>query len=150
MSRAKRHLVVETPKGRIIKIGDTKCVLEWNPGFGPEHTVGFNRVQMYVDNEVLRLSTPYVPKRTGALIKSGLLGTDIGSGVVEYVAPYARYPYYGKLMVGEAPKRTTDQPLTYGRGSLRGPYWFERMKVDHKAKILAGARKLQGGDNGRL
>ena len=145
MSRAKRHLVVETPKGRIIKIGDTKCALEWNPGFGPERSTLFNKVQIFVDNEVLRLSTPYIPKRTGALIKSGLLGTDIGSGVVEYVAPYARYQYYGMLMEGAAPKRVTDQPLSYGRGGQRGPYWFERMKGDHKAKILAGARKLQGG-----
>ena len=42
-----------------------------------------------VDSEVLRRSTPYVPFKTGNLIKSGIRGTKIGSGEVMYNAVYA-------------------------------------------------------------
>lgn len=48
------------------------------------------RVQKALDSEVLRRSDPYVPMRTGALKKSGIIGTKIGSGLVQYVAPYAK------------------------------------------------------------
>ena len=34
------------------------------------------------------------PRRTGMLIKSGTLGTVIGSGEIEYLAPYARQQYH--------------------------------------------------------
>ena len=40
------------------------------------------KVQKIVDSEVLRRSTPYVPFKTGNLIKSGIRGTKIGSGEV--------------------------------------------------------------------
>lgn len=90
-------------------------------------------VQRYVDSEVLRLTAPYIPFKTGNLIRSGTLGTVVGSGTVQYVAPYAKRQYYRKGKIGS---RT--EPL-------RGPLWFERMKIDHKAEILAGAKKRTGG-----
>ena len=46
-------------------------------------------VQKVVDSEVLRRSTPYVPFKTGNLIKSGIRGTKIGSGEVMYDIVYA-------------------------------------------------------------
>lgn len=101
-------------------------------------------VQKYIDSEVLRLSDPYVPFDTGNLKKSGQRATEIGSGVVQYNAPYARYQYYGRVMVGPAPKQVTNTPLTYQGAPKRGKLWFERMKADHKAAILQGARKKAG------
>lgn len=103
------------------------------------------RVQRYIDSEVLRLSAPYVPHDVGTLEKSGDLATDIGSGVVEWNTPYARYQYYGKVMVGSPPKRVTNTPLTYHGGGKRGKLWFERMKLDHKDDILRGAASMVGG-----
>lgn len=89
---------------------------------------GFSRAQKFVDSEVLRLSAPYIPLRTGMLIKSGTLGTQIGSGLVRYIAIYSRKQYHENKGTGK-----------------RGRLWFERMKVDHKQGILRGAAKITGG-----
>ena len=102
------------------------------------------KVQRFIDSEVLRLSDPYTPMQQGSLIKSGIMGTVIGSGDVIYNAPYARYLYYGKVMVGRAPKTLTDKPLTFHGAPKRGSKWFERMKADHKNEILEGAKRIGG------
>lgn len=111
-------------------------------------------VQKYIDSEVLRLNAPYMPFQSGQLIQSGIHGTDVGSGVVRYNAPYARYLYYGKVMVGAngSPwakkgerKRVTDKNLTYHGAPKRGSYSFERMKTAHQRAILQGAAKVAGG-----
>lgn len=89
------------------------------------------RVQQFIDSECLRLSAEKVPKDTGALIESGNIHTKIGSGQLEYRTPYARRWYYMPASFSEAPER--------------GNYWFERMKQQHKEKILAGAKRIAGG-----
>ena len=53
------------------------------------------RAQKYLDSQVLKDTDKYVPMRTGILAKSGIIGTRIGSGEIEYSAPYARKVYYG-------------------------------------------------------
>ena len=113
------------------------------------------RVQKYIDSEVLRLSSPYVPHDTGTLEDSGNLATDVGSGEVNWNTPYARYQYYGKVMVSPSTGSTwakagerkvlTDQNIRYQGGGLRGAKWFERMKADHKEEIVRGAAKIAGG-----
>jgi hypothetical protein len=114
------------------------------------------KVQKFIDQETIRYMDPYTPRITGALIKSVTQGSKIGSGDLIYSSPYARYLYYGKLMVssvtgsayamhGES-KVLTDRDLEYSKASnpMAGPYWFERMKADHKDDILNGARKIAG------
>ena len=88
-------------------------------------------VQKYVDSEALRLSSPYVPFKTGNLDRSGIRGTNIGSGEVIYNAPYSSKQY------NTATTRSYD--------AQRGGLWFERMKIDHKEEIMRGAKKLSGG-----
>lgn len=125
---------IKTPRGTIIKTKDgTSCELVWNPDFVPKRNQQYSRAQKFVDNEVLRLSAPYVPLRTSMLLKSGQLGTDIGSGEVRYIAPYAQKQYYSPRKPGSS------------TGALRGPQWFERMKADHGKEIIAGAKKIAGG-----
>ena len=89
---------IETPKGAVFtttgKNGKITARLEWNKNFSAERSDQFNQTQRFVDNEVLRLSSPYVPFQTGMLDKSGILGTDVGSGEVNYIAPYASRLYY--------------------------------------------------------
>lgn len=93
------------------------------------------RAQMALDSEVLRLSDPYVPFKTGTLKNSGISGTDVGSGVVVYNAPYARKQYYGGRTPGSHPDK------------LRGRYWFERMKADHMDDLKrVVSAMLDGGD----
>lgn len=113
-------------------------------------------VQKYIDSECIRLMAPYTPMRNGFLMRSATLGTKIGSGEINQIAPYARYQYYGKLMIssitgsawaryGEK-KVLTDKDLVHdkSRHPQAGPFWFERMKADHKEEILEGARKVAG------
>ena len=87
-------------------------------------------VQKFIDSECLRLTSPFVPKDTGALIESGTINTKIGSGEIKYRTPYARRWYY--------------MPAQFQGAPQRGNYFFERMKQQYKEKILAGAKKLAG------
>ena len=93
-----------------------------------QRTGYFTRAQKFVDSEVLRRCSPMVPFQTGTLEKSGKLGTVVGSGEVNYIAPYAAKQYYDT-----AESRPYDPQ--------RGGRWFERMKADHKDDILKGLNK---------
>lgn len=131
--------------------------LEWNKNFGRNASTKFGTAQEFVDSECIRLMKPYTPAESMVLSKSPVLGTKIGTGVIKQVAPYARYQYYGMLMVssvtgssyakkGES-KTLTSKPLKYStkRHALAGKMWFERMKADKKDQILRGAAKYAGG-----
>lgn len=121
---------IETPRGTIITGPNGKAELKFNSNFAPKWTRRYSLAQKFVDSEVLRRCEPFIPLLTGTLIKSGILGTEIGSGLVQWIAPYARRQYYSP----RAPGSQT--------GPLRGPHWFERMKELFGAKIIASAKKL--------
>lgn len=132
-----KSIIVKTPRGQVVtsttRSGRTTAKLEWAEDFGEKRTEAFNKAQMYVDSEVLRLSSPYMPIRTGALIRSGQLGTVIGEGEVNWITPYAATQYYD-----------TARGRVYD--ARRGSKWFERMKVDHRTQIIAGAKRIGGGN----
>ena len=132
---ARKPIRIETPRGVVYHDENMKAVLEWNTNFQPKWQKRYSEAQKFVDSEVLRLCEPYTPLLTGMLIKSGTLGTDIGSGTVQWIAPYARYQYYLK-------RKTKSET-----GPLRGSLWFERMKATHKRKILSGARRIMRGES---
>lgn len=112
------------------------------------------RVQKFVDSECIRQMSPYTPDLGGMMEKSVVTGTVIGSGLVSYNSPYARFQYYGKVMIDPntgstwAPlygkKITTERELEYNksRHPLAGKKWFERMKADKTESILRGCKKL--------
>lgn len=54
----------------------------------------FQKAQAFLDNEVIKDCTPYVPMRDGNLYRSAI-GSKIGSGKIVYNTPYARRLYYG-------------------------------------------------------
>lgn len=152
------RIYVQTPQGRIVEVryrnGRLAMELQWNPNFSQRMNRNFNDVQMYVDSTVIRLMIPYTPMRNGILYKSATLGTVIGSGEIHQIAPYAKFQYYGNVMVsrltgsawarnGES-KVLTNRPLQYdtSRHPLAGKLWFERMKADKKDAILQGARRF--------
>lgn len=97
--------------------------IAWEPRALSKINGTLSKKQKIIDSEVLRLCAPMVPFRTGALERSGTLGTVIGSGEVKYIAPYARRQYYG-----------TAQSRRYD--SRRSSRWFERMKTANKDQIL--------------
>ena len=149
---------VQTPQGRIVEVryrnGRLAMELQWNPNFSQRMNRNFNDVQMYVDSTVIRLMIPYTPMRNGILYTSATLGTVIGSGEIHQIVPYAKFQYYGNVMVsrltgsawarnGES-KVLTNRPLHYdtSRHPMAGKLWFERMKADKKDAILQGARRF--------
>ena len=127
-----KRVVISTPRGAIYVTKGGNAKLEWNGNFGQNRTKQFMTAQQFIDSEVLRLDAPYMPIQTGTLIKSGILGTVVGSGEVRYIAPYAAPQYY----------RTSD---TRSYDAQRGAHWFERMKIDHRDEILRGAARKLGG-----
>ena len=120
-----RAFKIQTPRGSIYATGGrggrVTAKLEWNPGFGSEHEQSFGRKQAFIDQECIRRMAPETPRLTGVLVKSATLGTVIGSGEINQIAPYARRQYY------EHKEKS---------------YWFERMKNRHKDSILRGAEKI--------
>lgn len=96
--------------------------LVWSHGAQARINGALREKQRIIDSEVLRLCAPMVPHRTGALERSGILGTVIGTGEVRYIAPYARAQYYN-----------TAQTRPYD--PRRGGRWFERMKTANRAQI---------------
>ena len=113
---------IETPRGVVYSAGTTRSRLEWNPNFSREHEKRFDKRQQFIDQECIRRMNPETPRRTGVLVKSAILGTVIGSGEINQIAPYARRQYY------EHKEKS---------------YWFERMKNRHKDSILKGALKVE-------
>lgn len=133
---ANKSIVIKTPRGQVTTVtgkgGSVRAKMEWNKDFGAQKTEQFSKAQKFLDSEVLRTTAPYVPFVTGMLQRSGQLGTEIGSGEVNYIAPYAAAQYY-----------STSNTRPYD--AQRGGQWFERSKADHKDEWIAGAKKKAGG-----
>ncbi len=145
---------IKQPKNAKIKAQKAEIDLVWKQTFGKEQTDRFSSVQKFIDSECIRLMVRYTPMKNGILSKGAVLGTKIGSGEIHYVIPYARYQYYGKLMVSSVTgspfakkgekKVLTDKDLNYS--TFRHPQaqkmWFEVMKTNHKEQILRGAAAI--------
>lgn len=148
---------IKQPKNAKIKQMKAEVNLSWKYTFGKEYTDRFDTAQKFVDSECIRFMVPYTPMLNGILMKSPTLGTKIGSGQIVYQNPYARYQYYGKLMVssitgssyaskGEK-KVLTEVDLVHqtSRHPQAGPFWFERMKADKMPVIIRGVEQYTGG-----
>ncbi|MCM1364957.1 MAG: minor capsid protein [Faecalibacterium sp.] len=147
---------INQPKDVKIKQMKAEVDLAWSQTFGRDRSLRIDNAQKFVDSECIRLMVPYTPALNDILYKSVTLGTKIGSGELIYLSSYARFQYYGKLMVssltgspfshGES-KVLTDIPLNYTtmRHPLAGAFWFERMKADKLEAIKRGAAKYAGG-----
>ena len=127
------------------------------------------RVQQHIDEACMRYMAPYMPFETGVLESSMRLNTVPGTGKIVTATPYARYLYYGKLMVDpitgkgafhdpisgrfwsrpNTPKvmDPKGRELEYSQSAhpKAGKLWFERMKADHLADIGNEAAMVAGG-----
>ena len=123
----KKQFKISTPRGSVYtsvnKNGSVTAKLEWAPGFAKQKQQSFSNAQEFVDSECLRYMNTLTPRLTGFMIKSATLGTVIGSGSIEYLAPYARRQYY------EHKEKA---------------HWFETMKASKKDVILKGANRIAG------
>lgn len=114
-------------------------------------------VQQFLTETINRRITKYMPYRTGAL--STKLKFVKSPTEIEILAPYARYQYYGKVMVnaktGKGPAlipgvgyrykkgtvlKVTDRDLDQQTGTKNpkaGPFWDRRLMADEKGAIVA-------------
>lgn len=109
--------------------------------------------QKYFTNELLRLSDDYTPSDSTMLRTLAKVVPD--GTAIEYDTPYARYMWYGKLMVDpitgkgafhndeygfwsrpNTSKVLTDTDLNYQGAPMRGSHWVERAYIDHKQELL--------------
>lgn len=105
-----------------------------------EHTVAL---------QVAKDTAPFVPALTGSLD----IRTQVDGGNIIYPGPYARYLYYGKLMVDPntgssyAPKGgtkvLTDKNLVFAKSvhPQAQDHWFEASKAQNLDKWLRVADK---------
>lgn len=117
------------------------------------------KVQRFFTNEVMRRADRYVPFRTGVMKNSAHASSDY-TGII-YVAPYARYLWYGKLMVDPITgkgafhdpisgrfwsrpgvnKVLTDRDLEFNGAPMRGSHWVERMWTAEGNEITDSVEK---------
>lgn len=117
---ANKLLEIKTPRGVISQVRGKNGVtikMDWAPGFGPDWTKHLQGVQAMFDQEVLRVTEPYVPMDTGLLRRSAQMASNIGGGELDWSTPYAAVQYYG-----------TSDSRSYS--PLAGGHWGERMKAD--------------------
>jgi hypothetical protein len=99
--------------------------------------------------QVRKDTSPYVPALTGSLDKR----TRVDGGEIIYPGPYARYLYFGKLMVDPATgssyaqkgstKVLTDKNLVFNK-AMHGQaqsHWFEASKAENLEKWVRVAEK---------
>lgn len=106
--------------------GDVKSI------FG--NRVGSNAA-LALANQIRSLADKRVPFSTGTLKNTATVSGGDTSATITYIQPYARYLYYGKVMVGKMPKKLTDKNLTYQYGPQRGSFWMQRTLNEDKADI---------------
>lgn len=127
-------------------------------------------VQRFVTHEVNRRITRYMPYRSNAL--STKLKIISGPAEITVLGPYARYQYYGKVMVdpvtGAAgfldkdgqwksrrgvPKARTDRDLDYSQSRnhnpLAGPFWDKHMMTAEGRQIAADVQRYVDRKKGR-
>lgn len=125
-----------------------------------EHGLGpGGSVQKFFTNELLRISDPYTPFSSGILKGTAFISQD-GTSIF-YNTPYARYLWYGKLMVDpitekgaffkegygfwsrpKVQKQLTNIDLKYHGSQLRCSKWVERAYIDNKQALLSSVEKF--------
>lgn len=110
---------------------------------------GCTKAEHTVALQIRKDTSPYVPALTESLDKR----TRVDGSEVIYPGPYARYLYYGKLMVDPetgssyAPKGTTkvltDKNLVFNKAmhAQAQSHWFEASKAENLEKWVRVADK---------
>lgn len=110
---------------------------------------GCTKAEHIVALQVRKDTSPYVPMLTGSLDKR----TRVDGSEVIYPGPYARYLYFGKLMVDPetgssyarkgTTKVLTDKNLVFNTATHANAqsYWFEASKAQNMGKWVRVAEK---------
>lgn len=147
-----------------VKMDDAGAILK-------KHGLSYGgNAHRFFTNELMRLSDPYVPKRNSILKNSAQVSNE-GDAII-YNTPYARYMWYGKVMVDpktqkacmvftdkktgnvvfysrpNVKKVVTDRDIRYHGGGLRGSKWVERCWIDNKDKICKSLEEFIANGGG--
>lgn len=108
-------------------------------------------VQRFHTANVLRRIVKYMPYREGMLIKQTVAANPVSKPYIVSPGPAARYLYYGKVMIGKAPKVVTDKSLVYtkSKNPLAGPFWDRRLKAAEGRVLQADLQKYVNRKAGR-
>lgn len=110
-------------------------------------------VQRFHTANVLRRIIKYIPYRTGETIKVTVAQTNINKPQIVTDVPYARFLYYGVVMVGinsgsayarrGEPKRVTNRPITYTKtkNPHAGPYWDRALIAAEGVAMIADLQR---------
>lgn len=108
-----------------------------------------NKAISVLKNEIIKDTHPYVPMRDGYLRHSAISSTGTNKTQIVYRKVYARFLYYGKVMVGKITRRPwakkgetkekINKDLTYSYGES---HWFEESKKKNLNKWIDMAKKL--------
>lgn len=120
---------ITTDRGTLFVNAKGNSVIRWKKGAKPDSET-FDKLQVFIDNTVVRHMDAYVPLRTGMLKKSVILGSHMGSGELIYIAPYAHRQYYLNAR-------------SHSSGQ-RGSRWFHRMWAARKDRIIREVRNYTG------
>lgn len=104
-------------------------------------------------SEIVKDTEKFVPMQGGYLKNSIMNSIQSDDDFIIYNTPYARFLYYGYVMVGKITHRAwarrgetkikTDKKLTFGKvHPLASSHWFERSKVTYKDNWLKIAKKV--------
>lgn len=114
------------------------------------------KIQEEFAYQIMRISDKYTPMDSAAVLRSQVFIVD-GGTALEYRTPYARYHWYGKLMVDPITRRgfawhnpetgqywsrpgvnklLTDKDLNYQGAPIRGPKWVERAWIDNGQQVI--------------
>lgn len=116
-------------------MADVKVNINYNL-IGNKINKGVQKAQLWLDNEIVKDSEPFVPFLSGDLNKSPYkVGSVKGDGKIIYNEPYAAKMYYGE-----------DFNFTKTFHSLAGPYWFEKAKVINEQRWIDGVNKIVKGE----
>ena len=92
---------------------------------------GANEKALFITaQQALKDSNQYCPKDQNDLIKSSEAHSNLKKGILIWSNPYARYQYYGVVMVGRAPKVATNTPLKYTKAGAQ-KMWAHYARAKH-------------------
>jgi len=87
-------------------------------------------IQSFIDSTVLKGVEPYVPMRIGTTTRSGVLSTQIGSGMIVWKTPYVRFIWHA-----------LGWNFSQRRHPKAGPIWAIRYKQDHLKELEGMVRR---------
>lgn len=132
------------------KVGDVKVKVDINTGdISRKYMNNSKQAIRILKSEIAKDTESYVPFRDGQLRRSVTRSLSNTDPKIEYASVYARFLYYGQVMVGKISRRpwakkgetkeTINKNLTYSQG---GSHWFEKSKGSNLSKWLKMAKKL--------